>query len=354
MKKLTKDEVLSKIEKRLNDFRHLEFIDFKTENWKDLKNLILIVRCRIHNVSGEITYRSFMKNGWSCCKCKSSKISNSKRTNKDSVLENINKIINLFNSSGKGNISFLGFKDNYINGDSKLIIKCNIHNKIGYPSYYNFKKNKRFLCPECIKENVSKRRKITPKRAQEMINSMYGFDNRYSKIEETFQGYNKPVTLVCPIHGEYEILFKTLASTRGRGSCPKCVITGTSELEEICYNNIKLFQDERLIIRQLEINSRKKMFVDFYIPKLNVIIEYDGKQHYEFTSFFQPTYQNFVNQVNRDRCLEQYCKENNIHLLRIPYKDNNRIPEIIKIFFEEGKDITTKIEPKLLPVLYYG
>ena len=42
------------------------------------------------------------------------------------------------------------------------------------------------------------------------------------------------------------------------------------------------------------------------------IIEYDGKQHYEFTSFFQSTYQNFVNQVNRDRCLEQYCKENNI------------------------------------------
>ena len=87
---------------------------------------------------------------------------------------------------------------------------------------------------------------------------------------------------------------------------------------------------------------------------IKLIIEYDGKQHYEFTSFFQSTYQNFVNQINRDRCLEQYCKENNIKLLRISYKDNNRIPEIIKIFFEEGKDITTKVEPKLLPVLYHG
>ena len=54
------------------------------------------------------------------------------------------------------------------------------------------------------------------------------------------------------------------------------------------------------------------------------------------------------------KCLEKYCKENNIKLLRISYKDNNRIPEIIKIFFEEGKDITTKVEPKLLPVLYHG
>lgn len=49
-----------------------------------------------------------------------------------------------------------------------------------------------------------------------------------------------------------------------------------------------------------------------------------------------------------------FSKENNIKLLRISYKDNNRIPEIIKIFFEEGKDITTKVEPKLLPVLYHG
>ena len=109
------------------------------------------------------------------------------------------------------------------------------------------------------------------------------------------------------------------------------------------------------IIRQYKLIINNRIFyLDFYIPKLNVIIEYDGKQHYEFTSFFQPTYQNFVNQVNRDRCLEQYCKENNIKLLRISYKDNNRIPEIIKIFFEEGKDITTKVEPKLLPVLYHG
>ena len=110
-----------------------------------------------------------------------------------------------------------------------------------------------------------------------------------------------------------------------------------------------------MFFRQYKLIINNRIFyLDFYIPKLNVIIEYDGKQHYEFTSFFQPTYQNFVNQVNRDRCLEQYCKENNIKLLRISYKDNNRIPEIIKIFFEEGKDITTKVEPKLLPVLYHG
>lgn len=101
-------------------------------------------------------------------------------------------------------------------------------------------------------------------------------------------------------------------------------------------------------------NNNKFIKVDFFIKKLNCIIEFDGIQHYEFVPFLQKTYSKFINQVNRDRCLEQYCKENNICLLRIPYKDNNRIPEIIKIFFEEGKDITTKVEPKLLPVLYYG
>ena len=61
--------------------------------------------------------------------------------------------------------------------------------------------------------------------------------------------------------------------------------------------------------------------------------------------------------MNREEIIKFFnekLKENNIKLLRISYKDNNRIPEIIKIFFEEGKDITTKVEPKLLPVLYHG
>ena len=63
-------------------------------------------------------------------------------------------------------------------------------------------------------------------------------------------------------------------------------------------------------------------------------------------------YQDFVNRVNRDLWLEKYCKSRGITLLKISWKDNNRLEEVFRSFFLQGKDITTKVSPKLLPVPY--
>lgn len=435
MAKLTEKDILEKINKKLLVFDNIEFIDIKNKDWKNSREIILIVRCKTHNIVGEVNYRNFIRSGWSCKQCKSDKISKTKSTGEEEALTKIKKIINYFNSSKIGNISFLGFENNkFINGNTRLIIRCNIHNIIGYPKYSEFKRKNKlgWLCPECIKTKVSSRRKITPKKAQEMVNNMYGFDERYSKIEETFEDYNKPVTLICPIHGEYKVSFQTLVSSKGKGTCPKCDLEKISYTEEkaisiinnklkekeelfnisfsflgfendywngsstkiilqcnehkniwkttfnnfmkktyigcrnclaeerkwrssnmelSCYNLLKDYNKNIIRQKQLNINNQL-IFVDFYIPNLNIIIEYDGEQHTHWIKYFQPTYQDFVHQVNRDRYLEKYCEENNIRLLRISYKDNNRIPEIIKAFFEEGIDITTKVEPKLLPVLW--
>lgn len=437
MTKLTEKEILENINKKLLIFNNIEFIKIKNPDWKNTRTIILIVKCKLHNLIGEVNYRNFIRSGWSCRQCKSEKISKSKSISEKDALDEINRIINYFNNSRKGNISFLGFENNkFINGNTKLIIKCNIHNLIGYPKYSEFKRKDKlgWLCPECVKEKVSSKRKITAEKAQEMVYNIYGYDTKFSKVKETFKDYGEPVTLICPIHGEYEISFRTLVSSRGKGTCPLCDLEKISYTEEkaVSVLNIKLKEKEDLfniffkflgfednkwngsftkitlqcnkhkniwkttfnnfmkktyigckdclseerkwrssnmeyscynllkeynsnIVRQKYIKiENREIFVDFYIPELNTIIEYDGEQHTHWIKYFQSTYQDFVNQVNRDRCLEQYCKENNIYLLRIPYKDNNRIPEIIKIFFEEGKDITTKIEPKLLPVLYHG
>ena len=98
------------------------------------------------------------------------------------------------------------------------------------------------------------------------------------------------------------------------------------------------------------------LFLDIFIEnkKDNIIyvIEYNGKQHTDYIKLFHKNYNDYVRQVNRDNFLKELCKQNGWKLLNISYKDNNRIPEILKAFFEEGKDITTKVEPKLLPIPY--
>jgi very-short-patch-repair endonuclease len=59
----------------------------------------------------------------------------------------------------------------------------------------------------------------------------------------------------------------------------------------------------------------KKLPFDFYLPTFNSCIEYDGRQH------FEPVYgqENLEAQKVRDRLKDEYCKENGIKLIRIPY-----------------------------------
>ena len=57
---------------------------------------------------------------------------------------------------------------------------------------------------------------------------------------------------------------------------------------------------------------------DFYLPELNVTIEYDGEQHYRPIERFggEKTYER---QVILDEIKNKFCKESNIKLIRIPY-----------------------------------
>lgn len=62
----------------------------------------------------------------------------------------------------------------------------------------------------------------------------------------------------------------------------------------------------------------KPLPFDFYLPDHNVLIEYDGKQHYEPISHFGGE-QSFNRTKRHDNIKTEYCKNNNINLLRIPY-----------------------------------
>lgn len=60
---------------------------------------------------------------------------------------------------------------------------------------------------------------------------------------------------------------------------------------------------------------------DFYLPEQHYLIEFDGEQH--FTDKYDVW--NDANRHNRDNYKNQWCKENNIPLIRIPYTHLNKI-----------------------------
>lgn len=71
---------------------------------------------------------------------------------------------------------------------------------------------------------------------------------------------------------------------------------------------------------------------DFYLPKYNLMIEYDGSQHYvpsRWNKDEEKDLEDFRKTQESDKIKNQYCKDNNIDLLRIPYWESKNIDTII-------------------------
>lgn len=86
-------------------------------------------------------------------------------------------------------------------------------------------------------------------------------------------------------------------------------------------NNIEYDEEVTASLKNNKTNYSIDIRVDFYIPKCNLIIEYNGEQHYK------PIYKfggimAFEKQQERDSFLRDACKENNINLIEIPYYDS--------------------------------
>lgn len=74
---------------------------------------------------------------------------------------------------------------------------------------------------------------------------------------------------------------------------------------------------------QIEVKSHKYLYLDFYIPLLHLAIEGDGEQHSKYNKHFFKNKYNFLRQNINDNLKSQWCKLNNITLIRLNKHDRN-------------------------------
>ena len=67
---------------------------------------------------------------------------------------------------------------------------------------------------------------------------------------------------------------------------------------------------------------------DFYLPINNMLVEFQGKQHFEPIEYFGGQ-EYFEIQQEHDRRKRQYAKDNKIELLEIPYWDLDNIEKTL-------------------------
>lgn len=137
-------------------------------------------------------------------------------------------------------------------------------------------------------------------------------------INSEYRGCNNNIKCKCSICG-YE--WETKASHLLEGSnCPKChLYKGEQKISKyLDINNIKYIIQYKI---EKPFENREFILIDFYLPDYNTFIEYNGKQHYIPVKYFGGEIQ-YKDQIQRDKNLRNYCKENNIDLLEIRYDQN--------------------------------
>lgn len=146
--------------------------------------------------------------------------------------------------------------------------------------------------------------------------------NSYDYSLVDYKNTESPVIIKCNTHGKFEQIPRI--HLQGSG-CPLCCESkGEKEIRSyLISNNIEYIPQHRFPDCKL----KKPLAFDFYLPKSNLVIEFDGIQHYKPVKRFGGEDYLKVIQV-RDKIKTEYCIKNNIKLVRIKYNDN--LIEMIK------------------------
>lgn len=223
-----------------------------------------------------------------------------KNWNKESIINHIENIM------GYRFIRFIEFNKS----NSIVEVEC----KKGHRYQVNFnslrKGRKCRKCSGSMKYSINEVKEYLQKFDYKLLSNEY-IDNKHK------------IKIQCPKGHVFEMRFNNFV----RGiRCPECnKSNGEEEIERI------LTKYEINVIFQYRFKDCKFYNIlpfDFYLPNYNYCIEFDGIQHYEIRTKFGGL-ESFIDRKIRDTVKNEYCKNNNIKLIRIPYWDFKNIENIL-------------------------
>lgn len=203
----------------------------------------------------------------------------------------------------------------YINNIKKIEIKCDY----GHIFNMSFKVIKRGgRCPTCQHKIQSDNLKLS----YEYVKSYIEHEG-YKLLSNEYVNAHSKIKVMCNHGHTYDVKFNNFKTGY---RCPICnMSSGESEVEKTLKKlNIKFISQYRFD----NCEFKRKLPFDFYLPKFNCCIEFDGGQHYKIVDYFGG-FDEFINIKIRDTVKNIYCKNNGIKLIRIPYWDFDNIEEIL-------------------------
>ena len=203
----------------------------------------------------------------------------------------------------------------YINAGTKVKIICKEHGIFEQLPGLHLKV--KHGCLKCSGQNKTSIDFINE------CNKIHG--NKYDYSLVNYVKSNVKIKIICPKHGIFE---QTPNYHKKMGGCPVCNISRGENIirSYLIRNNINFIKNY-----SFETCKYKNVLkFDFYLPDLNLCIEYDGVQYFVPIDYFGGI--KTFNYIRRNDIIKNnFCKENKINLIRFKYNENDLFKKIENI-----------------------
>ena len=273
----------------------------------------ILHHCLVHDIFWSTTPTRALA-GVGCEECRKEKFRQVRCKTHEEYIREVKKV--------NPNIDVVG---QYVDAKTPIEHYCNKHS-ISWRSYPdNILRG--IGCKECGNE---KAREKNIKSHSQYVKDL-DFVNPSIEVIEEYQGVNTAILHRCKIDGYvWRAQPANILFSKG---CPQCNESkGERQVRQWLDKNIISFIYQKTFTDCIDL---RVLPFDFYIPKYNLCIEYDGEQHFRPVDFNgkgdEWANQQFLTTQKHDEIKNQYCKDNNISLLRIPYFKS--VEEELETFF---------------------
>lgn len=101
-----------------------------------------------------------------------------------------------------------------------------------------------------------------------------------------------------------------------------------SQYHILARKEIKSIYGSYSILEEVRIPSTK-LYLDFFVPNLDFVIEVHGEQHYKYIPFFHKNKTGYLKSLKRDNDKIKFCELNNIKVVILKYDEQYNWRELL-------------------------
>lgn len=301
-KQLTLEEFISR-----SKFIHGNRYDYSNAVYKNGKTKVDI-KCSIHGIFQQRPYNHSMGEGCPCCR-----------------IEYMRKILSMppeefvRKATEVHGTAYDYSKSVYFGNKKKVEIICPNHG-----SFWQIPNNhlRGQTCPSCANAVIAnKNRKTTDEFVQD-AKQVHG--DRYDYSDVKYSHKDETVSIKCKKHGAFN---QSPHNHLVGSGCPQCASSKGEQKIIMILDSKGTYYERQKMFSDCRSPKGRMLRFDFFIPDKNVLVEYDGPQHYGHLRIGKYTLkkQEFEVLKIHDKIKDDYTQTKGIMLVRIPHWEDKSI-----------------------------